>query len=143
MRLLARNALRVRQRQKQLRDAARTMHTPLRAAQVARDEAEERAFEDAQAAAADAANESSARRAVQRKLHAFSHRAADEARVPPTWEELLPGHARAVHDLEGAATLCETSMVVAYRAEDPHVKHLAFLFEAYEVGGVAARVRRL
>ena len=52
--------------------------------------------------------------------------------VAPTWEKHLPAHASTVEDLEGACKLVETSMVVAYRAEDRRVKFLAFLFEAYE-----------
>ena len=93
MRLLARNALRVRQRQKQLRDAALSLHTPLRSAQDALDEAEERAYEEAL----------EIRRRVLQQAAALglSTRRVD---VPAEWRELVARAAQTrVHEHEGHA----------------------------------------
>ena len=153
MRLLASNTLKVRQRQKELREVAVRLHAPLLAAQDAKDAADDLVFEEERAAAEavgtaapasgtkmaktttrKGSKDSLAIRTARKGLRTV--RRADggdpTARVPARWQEFLPGHARAVCDLEGAATLVEMSMVVAYRDQDPHVKHLTFLFESCE-----------
>ena len=125
MRLLARVILRVRQRQKNLRDQALAMYTPKKTAQDERYAAEE--VKKKNAAKANffkrivASSRASQAAAIAYELdHHIEH-------IPDTWEEYLPGHAAAVADLDAASDQMETSMVVMYRAEDRRVKFLAFL----------------
>ena len=129
MKMLAHNVLIVRARQMSLVESTTALHEKMLSEQTMRDEEEDRAFHER----ALSENFSTAKRiSLLADVKLERDWRTNDARVAPTWQDAFPGTASVNDDLESACALMEASMVVTYRAADPQVKHLAFLFEAYE-----------
>ena len=129
MKMLAHNVLIVRARQMSLVESTMALHEKMFSEQTARDEEEDRAMHER----ALSEHFSTAKRmSVAADVKLERDWRTNDARVAPKWEDAFPGTASVNNDLESACALMEASMVIAYRAADPEVRHLAFLFEAYE-----------
>lgn len=122
---LAMNLLYLRMMQLQYRTFAKDLHEQHLAEQNKHDIQDELEYSHEKHTAAQ--------RMIHKKMMSFRRSAAlDKSRVSQDWKDYLPGYAAVVDDMEQAASLIEVSLVVAYRAADFRVRHLAFLFEAYE-----------